>query len=159
PVFDGSELSVTFVRTAVGPNTRAGLELIRIQEIATDRGLAMVRTRARFQPIGRDGVETQATLSDPVALVRAPYRIMFSYAGADRAWRPRWGGETQLPRAIRVQLREAASDRPLSVSTATLVHAEMPSDCVVSEVVGDCLARRGGQPQPPTQPAPPAQPA
>jgi general secretion pathway protein J len=151
PVFDGSELSVTFLRTAVGPNTRGGLELIRIQEIATDRGLAMVRTRARFQPIGRDGVETQARPSDPVVLVRAPYRITFSYAGPDRVWRPVWRGEGQLPSAIRVQLREAASERTLSVSTATLVHAEMASDCLLAEVTNDCLAGRG-QPQPQRQP-------
>jgi len=154
PVFDGSELSVTFLRSAVGPNTRGGLELIRIQETATDRGLAMVRTRARFQPIGRDGIETQARPSDPVVLVRAPYRITFSYAGPDRVWRPVWRGEAQLPSAIRVQLREAASDRTLSVSTATLVHAEMPSDCLAAEVIGDCLTGRGLQQQQPQQPQP-----
>src|SRR5882724_11730878 len=38
PVFDGNELSVTFLRTALGPNTRPGLELIRIQEIGSDKG-------------------------------------------------------------------------------------------------------------------------
>ncbi len=27
PVFDGTELSMTFLRSALGPNTRAGLEL------------------------------------------------------------------------------------------------------------------------------------
>jgi general secretion pathway protein J len=155
PVFDGNELSVTFLRTAVGPNTRGGLELIRIQETATDQGLAMVRTRARFQPIGRDGIEAQARPSDPVVLVRAPYRITFSYAGPDRVWRPAWRGEGQLPSAIRVQLREAASDRTLSVSTATLVHAEMPADCLVAEVINDCLTRRGA-PQLPPAPAQPA---
>jgi general secretion pathway protein J len=143
PVFDGTELSVTFLRTALGPNTRPGLELVRIQETPTDRGLATVRARARFLPVGRDGVETQARPSDPVVLVRAPYRITFSYAGPDRVWRPVWRGEVQLPSAIRVQLRDAATDRTLSVSTATLVHAEMPADCVLAEVIGDCLNRQG----------------
>ena len=57
PVFDGTELSVTFLRTAIGPNTRPGLELVRIVEIGGDKGLTTVRTRARFLPIGRDGVE------------------------------------------------------------------------------------------------------
>ena len=32
PVFDGTELSVTFLRTAIGPNTRPGLEVVRIME-------------------------------------------------------------------------------------------------------------------------------
>ena len=38
PVFDGTELSVTFLRTALGPNTRPGLELVRIQEIGSEQG-------------------------------------------------------------------------------------------------------------------------
>ena len=147
PVFDGSELAVTFLRTAVGPNTAGGLELVRIAETPTERGLAMVRARARFQPIGRDGVETQAIPSDPVALVRAPYRITFSYAGPDRVWRPTWRGEGQLPSAIRVQLRDGTNDRLLSVSTAALVHAEMSADCVLAEVVNDCMSGRSAPPQ------------
>jgi general secretion pathway protein J len=46
-----------------------------------------------------------------------------------------------LPAAIRVQLRDAATDRTLSVSTATLIHANMPADCVLAEVIADCLNR------------------
>src|SRR5450756_2114637 len=46
PLFEGSELAVTFVRSAVGPNTRPGLEIIRLVEKADDQGLAMVRERA-----------------------------------------------------------------------------------------------------------------
>ena len=152
PVFDGSELSVTFLRTALGPNTRPGLELIRIQEIGSDKGLTTVRQRARFMPMGRDGIEVQARPSDPVVLVRAPYRITFAYAGPDRVWRNVWRGEGQLPKAVRVQLRDAATDRTLSVSTATFIHAEMPNDCVLAEVVADCLNR----PDQPTQPSQPS---
>ena len=76
-------------------------------------------------------------------LVRAPYRVTFSYAGADRVWRNVWRGEGELPKAMRVQLRDAATDRTLSVSTATLVHADMPADCVLAEVIADCLNRSG----------------
>ena len=43
--------SVTFVRTAVGPNTRPGLEIIRLIEKADDQGLALVRERAPFAPM------------------------------------------------------------------------------------------------------------
>src|SRR4051794_16293478 len=32
PLFDGSELSVTFVRTALGPNAGPGLDVVRIGE-------------------------------------------------------------------------------------------------------------------------------
>ena len=141
PVFDGTELGVTFVRTALGPNTRPGLELIRIQEVGSDKGLATVRMRARFLPMGLDGLEVQPRPGDPVVLVRAPYRITFAYAGADRVWRNVWRGEGSLPKAVRVQLRDA-SDRVLTVSTATLVHADMPADCVLAEGIADCLSNR-----------------
>jgi general secretion pathway protein J len=142
PVFDGTELSVTFLRTALGPNTRPGLELVRIAETAGERGLMTVRTRARFLPIGRDGVEVQPAPADPVVLLRAPYRVTFSYAGADRVWRNVWRGQGELPRAVRVLVRDAATDRTLSVSTATIVNADMPADCILAEVIADCLNRR-----------------
>jgi general secretion pathway protein J len=83
--------------------------------------------------------------------VRAPYRVTFSYAGADRVWRNVWRGQGELPKAIRVQLRDAATDRTLSVSTATLVRANMPADCVLAEVIADCINRpvAPGQPRSP----------
>ena len=150
PVFDGTELSVSFLRTALGPNTRPGLELVRIMEIGDKQGLTTVRTRARFLPMGRDGASVQPAPANPVVLVRAPYRVTFSYAGPDRIWRNVWRGEGQLPAAIRVQLRDATTDRTLSVSTATLVHADMPADCVLAEVIADCLNRNPNTAQPPT---------
>src|SRR5205085_4852655 len=55
PVFDGTELSVSFLPTALGPNTRPGLELVRIMEMGGDKGLTTVRPRARFRPLGRAG--------------------------------------------------------------------------------------------------------
>jgi general secretion pathway protein J len=148
PVFDGTELSVTFLRTAIGPNTRPGLELVRIMETGGDKGLTTVRTRARFLPIGRDGASVQPAPANPVVLVRAPYRVTFSYAGPDRVWRNVWRGEGELPKAIRVSLRDATTERTLSVSTATLVHAEMPADCVLAEVIADCLNRNPTPQQP-----------
>ena len=51
PLFEGTELAVTFVRTAVGPNTRPGLEIIRLVEKADSQGLALVRERAPFAPM------------------------------------------------------------------------------------------------------------
>jgi len=37
PLFDGTEFSVTLVRSAIGPNTRPGLEIVRISQI-DDKG-------------------------------------------------------------------------------------------------------------------------
>jgi general secretion pathway protein J len=141
PVFDGTELSITFVRSALGPNTRSGLELIRITEVGTDRGPNLVRTRARYVPVTRETLNDPPSFADPVVLLRAPYRVSFAYAGRDRVWRNTWRGVGELPKAIRIQVRDAATDRLLSVSTSTLVHAEMPADCVLAEVLADCLNR------------------
>ena len=73
--------------------------------------------------------------------------MTFSYAGADRVWRNVWRGQGELPKAIRVQLRDAATERTLAVSTATVVNADMPADCVLAEVIVDCL-NRPAVPQP-----------
>src|SRR5262245_65835490 len=50
PLFEGSEFGVTFVRSALGPNARGGLEVVQIAE-ATDRlGPVMLRARGPFVP-------------------------------------------------------------------------------------------------------------
>jgi general secretion pathway protein J len=158
PVFDGTELSMTFVRSAIGPNTRSGLELIRIAEVGTDRGPNLVRSRARYVPVTVETLNDQPNFADPVVLMRAPLRVTFAYAGRDRTWRNTWRGENELPKAIRIQVRDATTDRLLSVSTSTLVHAEMPADCVVAEVLADCLNRQRTNAAAPSPPPNPRQP-
>jgi general secretion pathway protein J len=128
PLFDGGELSVTFVRTALGPNTSRGLEVVRIGETADSRGPALVRMTAPFVPIGA-GAGDQFNFGNLVVMIRAPYRVSFSYAGTDHVWRETWRGAKQLPRAVRVIVRDAATSRALAASTSTLVHAEIPARC------------------------------
>jgi general secretion pathway protein J len=157
PLFDGAELSVTFVRSALGPNTRPGLEIVRIAETGSDRGPILVRTRAPFVPVvlginDRD----QPNFADPVVLVRSPFRITFSYAGIDRVWKPTWRGLALLPRAVRVQVRDVATERVLGASTATIVHAELPQICIVQEAPADCLNQLAA-PKSQQQPGPPRQ--
>jgi hypothetical protein len=41
-----------------------------------------------------------------------------------------------------MQVRDAATNRVQAVSTATLVHAEIPPDCIRAEVIADCLTRQ-----------------
>jgi general secretion pathway protein J len=50
PLFDGSELSVTFVRTALGPNAGPELDVVRVGETTDSLGFATVRSRALFRP-------------------------------------------------------------------------------------------------------------
>jgi general secretion pathway protein J len=137
PLFDGAALSVTFVRSALGPNTRPGLEFVHIGETADDRGLASVRTRASFVPLALPALE-KVKFSDPVVLVRAPYRVSFAYAGPDRVWQDSWRGAAKLPNAIRVTLRDAATAQVLAISTVAIVHVNAPADCVGAKDFTNC---------------------
>lgn len=131
PLFEGRELSVTFVRTAVGPSIPSGLEIIRFEEVSDRQGLAMVRSRSRFMPLPPDtAAATYFRFADPVALLRAPYRVSFAYAGPDRLWQNIWRDTATLPRAVRITVRNAATEQTLAVSTATLIRVRSPADCV-----------------------------
>jgi general secretion pathway protein J len=141
PLFDGSELSVIFVRTKLAPNGGPDLEVVRIAEVGDDNGPGplLVRSTAPLptgSETGGDGSDLE--FSGPVVVIHPPYRVSFSYAGADRVWRDSWHAQTQLPRAVRVQVRDNATSSLLAVSTATLVHAELAARCTWTSKIGDC---------------------
>jgi general secretion pathway protein J len=137
PMFDGAEFALMFVRTAVGPNAFTGLEAVRIEDASDDRGPALVRSTAPFTPAVRDLREIE--FSNPVVLIRAPYRISFSYAGPDRMWRDTWRGAAQLPRVVRVSVRDFASSRALAVSTSAVIRAELPARCAAAKAGAQCV--------------------
>jgi general secretion pathway protein J len=139
PLFEGSELAVTFVRTAVGPNTRPGLEIVRLVEKADSQGLALVRERAPFVPMARD---KQIRFADQVVLVRAPFRVTFSYAGPDQVWQPEWRGQMQLPEKIRIAVRNSTTGQLLGMSSASIVHADAWAECARAKNVTTCLTAR-----------------
>ena len=142
PFFEGDELSVVFVRSALGPNTKPGLEIVRVAATADARGPVLVRMRTPFGLLPIDAkISDLSQFSDPVVLMRAPFRATFSYAGADNVWRGSWKNATQLPTAIRVSVRDAASERALTVSTATLLHIGAPAECARAKIPKDCLSK------------------
>ncbi len=139
PLFEGDELAVRFVRTAIGPNRRPGLEFVRISTMSDERGVALVRARAPFVPLPQDGkIRDLAKFSDPVVLIRAPYRAFFSYAGSDHVWHNTWRDADQLPITIRVSVRDA-TQRTLAVSTATVLRISAPAACVRARFAKDCI--------------------
>ena len=137
PLFDGSELSVTFVRTALGPNAGPGLDVVRLGETTDRKEFVMVRSRARFTPLPpASSLSEQMHFGDPVVLLRKPFRLSFAYAGPDRTWKTTWRGAGKLPAMIKLTVRDAGTERVLSVSTITPVHVQVPSDCVKPD--GSC---------------------
>jgi general secretion pathway protein J len=116
-LFDGAERHVTFVRQAVGPNSRRSLEIVQIAEVADRSGPVLVRTRA---PFALFAAGDPIPFADPVVLLRPPFRVAFAYADAAGAWQTSWRKE--LPTGVRIVVRD--SERGLAISTATRIHAE-----------------------------------
>jgi general secretion pathway protein J len=139
PLFEGTELAVTFLRTAVGPNARPGLEIIRLVEKADSQGLAMVRERATFTPRPSDA---QIRFADQVVLIRSPLRVTFSYSGPDHVWQPEWRGQMELPDMVRVTVRDGTTGQVLAVSRAATVHVNAPAECVRAKNATTCLTAR-----------------
>ena len=144
PLFDGDELAVRFVRTAIGPNTRPGLEVVRISTMSDDRGVALVRARTPFVPLPESGQTPRSGefLGSGGAHARALSGDVFlrrprSYVAQQLARR-----RSILPIAIRVLVRDAATQRTLAVSTATLLHVNAPAECARAKVAKDCLYPR-----------------
>ncbi len=138
PLFDGSELSVTFVRTALGPNAGPGLDVVRVGETTDRQGLATVRSRASFRPLPpASSLSEQIHFGEPVLLLRAPFRLSFAYAGEDRVWKSGWHDSDKLPAVIKLTVRDAASERILSISTVAPVHVQ-------SSAQSDCAQPGGG---------------
>lgn len=137
--FEGSELSVTFVRTALGPNAGRTLEVVHIAEIGSDRGPTLVRSAAPFLPFNAEVPTPEPQFSNPVVVVRSPHRISFAYAGADGEWQSTWRNAKFLPQAIRINVREGASSRAV-ISTIAAVHAVVPATCIHVKSANECPA-------------------
>jgi general secretion pathway protein J len=136
-LFEGTQASVTFVRTALGPNSSGGLEIVRIGTADDERGPALVRARAPFVPADET---VQPSFADRVVLLRGPYQVSFSYAGEDRVWRNAWPPIDRLPRAIRITIRNPASGETLPMSTIAVVRADVPARCILIRTASACRA-------------------
>ena len=144
PLFEGSELSVTFVRTALGPNAGPGLDVVRVGETTDRQGLVTVRSRAPFQPLPlASSLSEQIHFGEPVLLLRAPFRLSFAYAGQDRIWKSNWHDADKLPVAIKLTVRDAASERILSISTVAPVHVQSPAQGECAQPDGGCDGKSG----------------
>jgi general secretion pathway protein J len=152
PLFDGTEFSVTLVRSAIGPNTRPGLEIVRIAEINDKSGQVLIRSTKPFAPGPGTISLRQSDFNSPVVLLRSPYQVSFAYAGRDGIWKTNWQNESQLPVVVRLTVRDATSGRTLTISTTALVHVELPAACVSGKGTDDCGRPGGDSNQPNNDP-------
>ena len=122
PLFTGSEQSVIYVRTAIGPNAGPGLDVVRLSEKKDRDGLATVRSRAAFRPMPPEAASDQLHFSEPVLLLRAPYQLFFAYAGEDQSWQSTWQDSEKLPAKVRLTVRDSSNAR--TVSTVASIHVQ-----------------------------------
>jgi general secretion pathway protein J len=141
-LFDGRELSVILVRRSLGPNTRPGLEIVRIAETTDGGGFVLTRSQTRFTP----GMTLeQISFADPVILLRTPYRVTFSYAGQGGEWEPSWRGAEALPGAVLMTVRDAATERTLGISRIAVVHVNASAESTCGDA---CRPKASGAPAP-----------
>jgi len=163
PYFEGRERSVTFVRSALSPNAKPGLEIVRIAEEPTAGGPVLVRRGMPFKPAV--SIESlPGPFSDPVVLLRPPYRLAFAYAASPHAtptsadtarfgdvlarasvgavngpvWTQEWHQQAVLPRAVMFSLQENSSQGTLALATATLIHAQLAARCLTAKSLAQC---------------------
>jgi general secretion pathway protein J len=149
PIFDGSELAVTFVRTALGPNAGSGLDVVRVGETTERQGFVTVRSRTPFRPLPLgSSLSEQLHFAEPVLLLRSPFRLSFAYAGQDRVWKGSWHDADKLPAAIKLTIRDAASERILAISTVTPVHIDASAQGDCAQPDGNCDGKPNAQNNP-----------
>jgi general secretion pathway protein J len=136
--FNGDELSVSFVRTVIGPNAQPGLEIVHYQEVGDVGGPVLVREHTPFVPMD---ASAQVHFADPTVLIRSPYRVTFSYAGPDGNWQSFWRDVALLPNRILVTVRSAITQQKLAVSTAALVHVDTPAECARAQNANQCMTQ------------------
>jgi general secretion pathway protein J len=140
PLFAGSEQSVTFVRTAIGPNAGIGLDVVRLSETPDPGGPMTVRSRTPFQPLPPESASGLLRFGEPVLLLRAPYRLSFAYAGEDQQWQSSWQNTDKLPAKIRLTVRDSSNGRAISTVTSIYVQSSPQGE-------GDCKPQQNGQQQ------------
>jgi general secretion pathway protein J len=139
PLFDGRELSLVFVRPTLNPNSTGGLEIVRLVQTSDDRGPVLVRSTIPFTPDAANAGDADAiAFANPVAALRGPYSISFSYAGVDRIWHDTWRQQPILPRAVRIRLRDLATLNTLAISTTAQIYTEVSPGCVLAVSAAQC---------------------
>lgn len=142
PLFAGTSEALTFVRTAVGPNVAPGLEIVTFAPERERGGTVLTRRTAAYVP--RPEPAPEPVFGAPVPLLQARYRVSFSYAGRDGVWRDGWTGAEELPRAVRIVVREGGSGRALAASTAVTLRTELPAACVTDITLKICAVTPPG---------------
>ena len=111
PLFEGDETSVTFVRSAIGPDFILISKLCVSPRARTIAALRRPEARRPSRPERRAALG-RLSLSRPRRAYSVAFYVSFAYAGPEPCWVANWRGQKRLPDAVRVTVRDAASRQP-----------------------------------------------
>lgn len=152
--FDGSAERLVFV-TASATGARAAREEIVTLSIepANEESARLLRRRTPWlgPRAGLDAAQAQ----DPVILLEGRFDMSFAYAriedGAAR-WSAAWRGEAELPRLVRLDLRDRATGEKLLAGAEFVLRADAPAACASANA--QCLPAKKKAPEAPARRAP-----
>ncbi len=152
--FDGGVAKIVFVSASAVGSLAAREEVLTLSvEALQDDMTQLVRRRAAW--LGPRAGLLANRAGDAVVLLKGRYDLSFSFARMDAkgalTWTNIWKGETELPRLIRLNLRDAATGASLVAGADFIVRADAPPAC--AQASGECLPGRkaepGEKPEPP----------
>ena len=146
-LFSGGPAAVTLVRHTLPVEAPAGLEIVRLAPQSGRDDVTLARSRASI-PFGT--FPTRPIDPSPVALLRAPYGMRFSYADRDQRWQTDWTSDKRLPRFVRVEVVDRRTGRAVLAPIVVGVHADSPVRCATALTSGTlCDAAMGLDTGPP----------
>ena len=122
-VFIGEPGSVVFVAaTGFGAGDR-GVELISVNVVTNEDGIAVVRQRGQV-------TSGQTPLRDPVVLLRGRMQVQFSYQDYDGQTVPTWTNRDRLPKAVAINILNQAGVAVFPVPLAMKLPTNLSAGCV-----------------------------
>jgi len=151
--FAGQPTKITFIGAGmIDPARRqdgiasAAPEIVSVTVEDADGITQVVRRRAAWLD-PRTRLEDVA-LRDEVVLVAGQFDAAFGFArvGSDGAltWRSSWAGEPNLPRMVKLSLRDRASGIDLLGGAEFVIRADAPRACARAGAGADCLSNSAG---------------
>lgn len=143
-VFTGEQGAVTLVRQTLPVESPPGLEVVRLGAPSGAGDVTLARSRS---PLPFGSSITSPTDAAPVALLRQPHAVRFSYAGEDQAWETSWRTPVRLPRLVRIEIVDRRSGRAVLPPIVVRLHVDAPPACAALAAGASCDTALGLPPR------------
>jgi len=152
PLFAGTDSSLIFVRTAIGPNASRGLDIVNIKEMEGENGLQLARSSREFAPLDITGTRIdEIEFRSSTFVFPERFHVSFAYADHDGIWRTAWQNANVLPSVVRLTVRSRENGVDRSFSTLAKIRVDTPAAAVCRNAC-EAVAMPGWDPRRTTQP-------